>query len=57
LYDAERPSDDDVDDLIPRHYSAALALSKPSVTVEDMEEYLDWQRQHSHLMTTTEEQW
>lgn len=57
LYDAERPSDDDVDDSIPRHYSAALALSKPSVTVEDMEEYSDWQRQHSHLMTTTEEQW
>lgn len=54
LCDAERLSDEDDDDedAIPQHYSAALALSKPSVTAEDMEEYLDWQRQHSHLMTT-----
>lgn len=57
LRDAEGPSykeeeeDDDDVDAIPQHFSAALALSKASVTAEDMEEYLDWQRQHSHLIS------
>jgi len=44
--------EDDGGEILPGYFSDALELTNPSVTVEEVEEYMQWQQRHLHLMTT-----